>query len=180
MKHSTLFIAALFTLFVVACNEPAKEASESEANNETTMEEEAANGTDMNEASETTDAVTDQGTQIDNGTATPSNDRKVGEGATPAPAMTTVTVIFSSMGEGPDLKALEANEKLNARWVAKTSNRLTSQKIGWGREGETDMCYEVKKLSGEEQTAFLADVKNTFKGMKLVEIKTNVACRSPR
>lgn len=85
-------------------------------------------------------------------------------------------VSFFSTGGGIDHAAYtRLKEHLAAR-----KTLLTMDEIGWGREGETDLGFNLKELSTTEQAEFILQVKALLKDSELVHFTENSSSANAR
>lgn len=97
--------------------------------------------------------------------------------AEPAPIVYRFLVSFFSEASGPD------NEGMNAfkQWVVNYGNSLKMtiayDEIKWGREGETEICFLLDKLSAEQQVAFINAANEQLKSAKRVNVYENQPCK---
>jgi len=97
--------------------------------------------------------------------------------ATPpaAPGTARFIVSFISPGDGTDH---EAEAKLRDLIADRTE--LGTQRIDWGKEGETDYCFSLAGLSAGGQRAFIAEVDSLIGGRPKVRLMENEPCRQGR
>ncbi len=89
------------------------------------------------------------------------------EDATPVKYRLVVT--FISKGSGPD------REKTTAliAFVEAHAKKPSYKAEHWGREGESDYCFNLTELSKSEQTEFVASITKLMAGSDMVFIKEN-------
>ncbi len=114
----------------------------------------------------------------DDNATTSDNGKKINPD--PIVTATRLTVSFISIGEGTDYKAKEKFEKFVTDFETRNKVKLVSEKVGWGREGEVDYCYDLATLKPLQRAAFVQETKALVKGNKLVQLKENTPCRKPR
>ena len=85
-------------------------------------------------------------------------------------------VSFISKGAGVDRPKVEALLKL----IESKTNKPLYEKIQWGREGETDFCFQLENLKKTEQLTFINDAKNLMNGSDMVFITENTVCTHKR
>lgn len=81
-------------------------------------------------------------------------------------------VSFASKGEGINLE--KQTEFLD--FVSKYKNKPSYVTILWGREGETDYCFELKELSKKETKKFIQKIRQLFLGKELIFVEENKSC----
>ncbi len=89
-------------------------------------------------------------------------------------------VSFISIGEGTDRTAKPILDGIVAEWEKKTGKTIAVEPIAWGREGETDFCYQLKELTSKEQESFVNQVRTAFKDHSLIQITENQPCMHKR
>ena len=80
-----------------------------------------------------------------------------------------LVVSFISKGEGPDRAKTAAFVKYMEGHPKKPVYIIET----WGREGESDYCFNLKELSKSEQTDFIANVTKMMAGSDMVFVKEN-------
>ncbi len=98
----------------------------------------------------------------------------------PIVTATRLTVSFISIGAGTDYKAKEKFEKFVAGFETRNKVKLVAEKVGWGREGEVDYCYDLATLKPLQRAAFVQETKALVNGNDLVQVRENKPCRKPR
>jgi len=88
-----------------------------------------------------------------------------------------LNVSFISIGEGTDPKAKETLDLALKNWEERFSKSFQKESIPWGREGETDFCFQLEELTAEEQGIFVDEIKTIFEGNNLVQISENQPSR---
>lgn len=130
-------------------------------------------------------STTDTTMQIDT-SATPPDNVRVDE-TNPNPSRQTqnkkeiegITVSFISIGEGIDGEAFKAYKAYLDNWSA-SGKKPTYETIGWGREGETDLCIDMRNVSDADAKKLLAETKQRLKDNTLVQVETNQPCKESR
>lgn len=97
-----------------------------------------------------------------------------------AASKTHFTVSFISIGAGPDTKARMAYDQYIAAFEQKNKVQLSVEKVNWGREGETDYCFDLNNLNNKQQTIFVAESKAKLSESKLIRFSQKMTCREPR
>ena len=95
----------------------------------------------------------------------------------PIVTATRLTVSFISIGAGTDYKAKEKFEKFVAGFETRNKVKLVAEKVGWGREGEVDYCYDLATLKPLQRAAFVQETKALVNGNDLVQVRENKPCR---
>jgi hypothetical protein len=54
---------------------------------------------------------------------------------------------------------------------------IAYDKIPWGREGETEICFKLDGMSSEQQTAFVNAANEQLKSVKRVNVYENQPCK---
>ena len=85
----------------------------------------------------------------------------------------SLIVSFISIGAGTDYKAKEKLEAYVKEFQNDNHVKLESVIKHWGREGETDYIYNLKKLSGRQCKVFVEQIESMFFGNNLVKILRN-------
>lgn len=88
-----------------------------------------------------------------------------------------LNVSFISIGEGTDPKAKETLNLVLKNWQERFSKSFQKETISWGREGETDFCFQLEELTTEQQGIFVDEIKTSFEGNNLVQISENQPSR---
>lgn len=79
--------------------------------------------------------------------------------------------VVSFISKGAGAKSNKRQELIS--YVKKHAKQPKYSLIGWGREGETDFCFELKELNAKEQKKFIKAIRNIMKGDDLVIIYEN-------
>lgn len=87
-----------------------------------------------------------------------------------------VIVSFISKGEGPDSKTMASLESYVLSFGKKEGKTIVYDIYHWGKEGEMDYCFYLKKLSKGKQEDFVNGLKNLTKESSLVFINENSPC----
>lgn len=85
-------------------------------------------------------------------------------------------VSFISIGEGPDFNAKQSLDKIIADWESRVGGKIESEQYPWGREGELDLCFQLKNLNVDQQIAFIGQIREIVGVSKLVQISENQPC----
>lgn len=89
-------------------------------------------------------------------------------------------VSFISIGEGPDFNAKQSLDKIISDWENRIGGKIEAEQYPWGREGELDICYQLKDLNVDQQIAFITQIKDVVGASKLVQISENQPCLHKR
>lgn len=81
-------------------------------------------------------------------------------------------VSFISKGAGSD----PAKRQAFLNYVNQHPKKPNYVSVPWGREGETDYCFTLKKLSKREQKAFIHHIKKMIGHSDLIQLMENVPC----
>ena len=94
--------------------------------------------------------------------------------AAEAPVVYRLLVSFISKGAGPD------SEKRTAflAYVDGHPSKIAYKTIAWGREGETDYCFNLSELSGKkDMVAFIESVKKIAASSDRIFVSENAECQ---
>lgn len=80
-----------------------------------------------------------------------------------------LVVSFISKGAGPD----RAKTASLIAYVEAHSKKPVYIIETWGREGESDYCFNLKELSKSEQADFVANITKMMAGSDMVSVKEN-------
>jgi hypothetical protein len=83
---------------------------------------------------------------------------------------------FFSIGQGIDFKLKESFLEWVKKYPVKGGKSLDYQEKYWGREGETDICFELKDWEPAAKATFIAEAKQFVSGSKLVHVFENESC----
>lgn len=95
----------------------------------------------------------------------------------PAPLVYRFLVSFFSEASGPDNDGMKAFEKWAVDYGNKVKTTVTYDKIPWGREGETEICFKLDGMTAEQQAAFVAAAMEQLKSAKRVNTYENQPCK---
>jgi len=87
----------------------------------------------------------------------------------------SMVVAFFSPGDGIDMKTAREFDTYLAGYKTVNFN-----KVGWGREGETDFCIRLDNLSAGEVSKFKDGAEAILNKSKKVQIQYNAQCRHYR
>ena len=94
--------------------------------------------------------------------------------AAEAPVVYRLLVSFISKGAGTD------SEKRTAflAYVDGHPSKISYKTITWGREGETDYCFNLSELSGKkDMVAFIESVKKIAASSDRIIVSENAECQ---
>ena len=83
---------------------------------------------------------------------------------------------FFSTGQGIDYKMKESFIGWVKNYAVPQGKTLDYQEKYWGREGETDICFELKNWEPASKATFIAEAKKFVSGSKLVHVFENESC----
>lgn len=84
-----------------------------------------------------------------------------------------VIVQFISKGEGIANELKNKVEEAVANFNKKNHTNIEADVRHWGREGETDLNYNLKNLSTSQKKAFLTMIKETVGDTDMTHLKYN-------
>ncbi|MCD6019001.1 MAG: hypothetical protein K0S53_2122 [Bacteroidetes bacterium] len=91
-----------------------------------------------------------------------------------SPKTYRLIVSFKSKGAGTPSEKRAAFLK----YVDNHPQKPSYQTVLWGREGETDYCFDLAELaSKKDQVLFLEEVKRITTGSDLIDISENAECQ---
>lgn len=86
-------------------------------------------------------------------------------------------VSFISIGSGIDVAAKKQYDVFIKAFNKKNNVNIVPVVAKWGREGETDYCLPLNKLSKRQSAAFIAKTKELLKKSTRVRYYENCPCR---
>jgi hypothetical protein len=86
-------------------------------------------------------------------------------------------VSFYSIASGPDNEGMRNFENWIATYGNERKMTIAYDKIPWGREGETEICFILSGMSAEKQQEFIAAANEMLKSVKQVNTYENQACK---
>jgi hypothetical protein len=86
-------------------------------------------------------------------------------------------VSFFSEASGPDREGMDAFEKWVVDYGNKQKMTVAYDKIPWGREGETEICFKLEGMSAEQQSSFIAAANEQLKTAKRTNVYENSPCK---
>lgn len=98
---------------------------------------------------------------------------KTAETTNPQDVVFDVIVQFISKGEGIAHSIKTKFEEAVAKFNKDNHTNIEADVRHWGREGETDLNYNLKNLSTKQKSAFLSLVKETVGDTDMVNVKYN-------
>ncbi|AKU96396.1 hypothetical protein AKJ09_03060 [Labilithrix luteola] len=91
-----------------------------------------------------------------------------------------LVVSFISLGAGVDSKAKDqVNEVIN-KWRIAKSVDLKTERVRWGKEGESDVCSGLDELSDADRSKFIGEVRAAVGKNDRVVITENASCHETR
>ena len=87
------------------------------------------------------------------------------------------TVSFISKGAGTDYQIKEKYDAFITDFETKNKVKMTINKASWGREGESDYCFEMSQLNNEIVKKFMAESKALLSASDRINIGENTNCR---
>ena len=87
------------------------------------------------------------------------------------------TVSFISKGAGTDYQIKEKYDAFITDFETKNKVKMTINKASWGREGESDYCFEMTQLNNEIVKKFMAESKALLSASDRINIGENTNCR---
>jgi hypothetical protein len=175
-----LFPITLFALLALtACNNSS--TTTTTPTDSTAVADTTVKPADSTVVADTTQPATDSSAMANtnsgtDNTGTDASDQKMMPNERIVP-ITRFTVAFISIGSGIDHAAKKQFDALVTKFEKDNKVKLPSETIGWGREGETDVCFDLSHVKVLQRAAFVSQVKATFNGNKLVQCKENTPCR---
>jgi hypothetical protein len=88
-----------------------------------------------------------------------------------------VKVSFISIGTGIDLKLQSEFEAWLKDYFKKEAITTDYFVTYWGREGETDYCFEFNNLNAGQMNSFRNAIKTFFHNKERVHVEENSHCR---
>lgn len=98
---------------------------------------------------------------------------KTVETSNPQDVVFDVIVQFISKGEGIAHALKTKFEDAVAKFNKDNHTNIEADVRHWGREGETDLNYNLKNLSTKQKSAFLSLVKETVGDTDMINVKYN-------
>ncbi len=87
------------------------------------------------------------------------------------------SVSFYSIGTGINYKAKEEFLALVAAFEKRKKVNLPYETVQWGREGETNLCFNLADLNEEQQKTFIVESKDKLKNAVNVRCSENTPCK---
>lgn len=85
-------------------------------------------------------------------------------------------VQFYSIGQGIDFKMKTSFLDWLKNYPVPEGKTLDYQEKYWGREGETDICFELNGWDTGTKSTFIREAKKFVSGSKLVHVFENESC----
>jgi len=98
----------------------------------------------------------------------------------PKDSLMAVIVSFYSIGSGIDRGQPEKLKSFVEFFSKQINKRIEYAETHWGREGETDYCFTLNGLTGDESKKFLIGAKESLKAAGHVHFLQNQPCRKER
>lgn len=86
-------------------------------------------------------------------------------------------ISYFSIAYGIDYENLKELEAMLVQFQAAQSVQLTIEKVGWGREGEVDVCIGAEKLTETQKMQLEEEIKGLIIKGKNVRMEKNKPCR---
>lgn len=87
-----------------------------------------------------------------------------------------LVIMFYSIGEGIENEYITAFEDSISGFSSRIGKNINFEKMSWGREGETDYCFQLRELTDSEKMDFIDQTRLLFKKAKWVNIYENYPC----
>lgn len=87
----------------------------------------------------------------------------------------TYRLIISFMSRGAGTNSDQKTSILT--YIDTHPKKPVSNKVLWGREGETDYCFTLKELKSAEQVEFISHIKKLSEGNDLISLSENAVCQ---
>jgi hypothetical protein len=85
-------------------------------------------------------------------------------------------ITFSSRGEGINGDARKSLDEYIKHFESNKNVQINYHMKSWGREGETDYCFNLSNLNSTDQNDFVSQAKELLKSANLVSISENKNC----
>ena len=109
-----------------------------------------------------------------------TNQKATTEAAKPQAVVNLFSVSFISIGGGTDAKAIKTYNHFIEEFEINNTVKLSFEKVNWGKEGESDYCFDFSQLTSTVKDRFITETKKTLANVNLVRYAENTACRTPR
>lgn len=86
-------------------------------------------------------------------------------------------VSFTSRGEGINGTAKNSFDDLIKEFELKNKVKINFKLNYWGREGETEYCFDLNNLNSIQRNNFVSQAKELLKSADLVGLTENKNCR---
>lgn len=87
-----------------------------------------------------------------------------------------LVISFASECCGTNQAAEKALQTLLDKEHQKRGAALAFTRHGWGKEGEHDYCFPLTELAHSDKRTFIAEVRQTLTGYKLVSVSESSTC----
>lgn len=84
-----------------------------------------------------------------------------------------LVVSFVSKGTGTDSE----KRKKFLEFVDTHAKKPAYKTVAWGREGESDYCFNLHELSKKEQAEFVSEVKKITAGSEIIFVDEHATCK---
>lgn len=111
----------------------------------------------------------------ENGNPTINKDQKSSSKSETTQEDKTYTLIYSfiSKGEGIDFKVQNKLIEYISEFEKRYNSPIIKKVINWGREGETDYCFDLQNISSSTKDIFIKETKTIINNSELVFIYEN-------
>ena len=182
MITSRICVFLIAGMIFASCGSP-QTAEHEDTTNNTTQEKIAETpelegttlDTSYSTVTESADNVSDEKTAA---TTPPVDEKRISQST--SKEIEKINVSFFSIGEGIDFDALKEYKSFIDSYKTASGKSLTYETINWGREGETDFCFDMTNISDNESKKFLNETREKLKDNKLVNIELNQKCKEQR
>ena len=86
-------------------------------------------------------------------------------------------VSFISIGSGIDSKMKEKYFQFINKYETDNGVKLVYETLRWGKEGETNYCFDLKTLDEKKQETFISQSIEILKTSTIVYVDENAQCR---
>lgn len=115
----------------------------------------------------------------DNKSIKKTSDKKTDEPSESASTnISDVLISFISVGQGINSVALQQLEGFVNEFEKENSVKITFNKIAYGREGETDYCFDLSALKSDIKKVFISKSKALLNKSENVKYRENNSCRT--
>jgi len=86
-------------------------------------------------------------------------------------------VSFYSPGDGIDHETASAFEAFLKEEISQKPEKLSFERVPWGREGELDFCIRIHSFNDQERSGFDQALRQVISKSKKVKVYENQPCR---